>query len=393
MVGVSTALALQSSGRKTALVDRREPGQEASFGNAGIIQAEAVTPYGFPLDLATLGRIAIGRSGAVRWNLRGVFSSTRPLAAYLRNSLPATHARISERYGRMIRKATEDHERQIGAANADRLVRRDGFIEVFRSSGSLAAGIKEAERARSSFGVNSSVLDGDELAKAEPGLRGEFAGAIHWTDSWSCNDPSALVSAYANLFRSRGGEIHQGDANSLNEHEGSWIVSMADRRVSAYNVVVSLGAWSPGLLKRFGYNFPMILKRGYHRHVDTGSGPRLPVVDADNAVVFSPMTAGLRVLTGAELTPINGPVNRTQIDRATALAGEMFDASIPEDSPIWYGTRPCMPNMLPVVGPAPRHHGLWFNFGHGHQGFTLGPTTARILAAKMDGLADEQAVP
>lgn len=48
MVGVSTALALQFSGRKTALVDRREPGQEASFGNAGIIQAEAVTPYGFP---------------------------------------------------------------------------------------------------------------------------------------------------------------------------------------------------------------------------------------------------------------------------------------------------------------------------------------------------------
>jgi D-amino-acid dehydrogenase len=41
--------------------------------------------------------------------------------------------------------------------------------------------------------------------------------------------------------------------------------------------------------------------------------------------------------------------------------------------------------MLPVVAEAPRHNGLWLNFGHGHQGFTLGPTTGRILAERMNG--------
>ncbi|WP_272643663.1 NAD(P)/FAD-dependent oxidoreductase [Marinomonas mediterranea] len=49
------------------------------------------------------------------------------------------------------------------------------------------------------------------------------------------------------------------------------------------------------------------------------------------------------------------------------------------------GVRPCLPDMLPLVGPAPNHKGLWFNFGHGHQGFTLGPTTANILADQMEG--------
>jgi hypothetical protein len=29
-----------------------------------------------------------------------------------------------------------------------------------------------------------------------------------------------------------------------------------------------------------------------------------------------------------------------------------------------------MPDMLPVVGQAPRHKSLWFHFGHGHQGLT-----------------------
>jgi D-amino-acid dehydrogenase len=50
-----------------------------------------------------------------------------------------------------------------------------------------------------------------------------------------------------------------------------------------------------------------------------------------------------------------------------------------------------MADMLPVVGPAPRHDGLWFNFGHGHQGFTLGPTTAGLLAEAM--LGNPEALP
>jgi D-lysine oxidase len=38
-----------------------------------------------------------------------------------------------------------------------------------------------------------------------------------------------------------------------------------------------------------------------------------------------------------------------------------------------------------VLGPAPRHRGLWVNFGHGHQGLTLGPATGRLLAELMNG--------
>jgi D-amino-acid dehydrogenase len=49
------------------------------------------------------------------------------------------------------------------------------------------------------------------------------------------------------------------------------------------------------------------------------------------------------------------------------------------DDPPWFGTRPCLPDMLPMVGAVPGQDGLWVNFGHGHQGFTLGPTTASLL--------------
>lgn len=48
MVGVSVAWHLARRGHDVTLVDRREPGRETSFGNAGIIQREAVRPVSLP---------------------------------------------------------------------------------------------------------------------------------------------------------------------------------------------------------------------------------------------------------------------------------------------------------------------------------------------------------
>ena len=46
--------------------------------------------------------------------------------------------------------------------------------------------------------------------------------------------------------------------------------------------------------------------------------------------------------------------------------------------------------MLPrlrcrLIGWAPRHPGLFIDFGHGHLGFTLGPATGRLAAEMIAG--------
>jgi D-amino-acid dehydrogenase len=41
--------------------------------------------------------------------------------------------------------------------------------------------------------------------------------------------------------------------------------------------------------------------------------------------------------------------------------------------------------MLPIIGRLPNQPGAWCAFGHAHQGFTLGPTTGRLLAEMIDG--------
>lgn len=53
--------------------------------------------------------------------------------------------------------------------------------------------------------------------------------------------------------------------------------------------------------------------------------------------------------------------------------------------PLALGSRPCSADMKPLIGAAPRHPGLWIYCGHGHQGFTLGPASARLLADLIEG--------
>ncbi|ETX13700.1 D-amino acid dehydrogenase [Roseivivax halodurans JCM 10272] len=385
MIGVSTALELQSRGHVVTLVDRRAPGQETSFGNAGVIQAEAAEPYALPRDLPTLLKYALGRSNDVTWSVSGVLRMAPALWSYFRHSAPARHRRIAQVYTQLTRCATEDHAPLIMAAGADNLIIREGMTLVYRDVRALDAAAREAERMRQSYGVSSRVLDTGALKAEEPALTGEPAGAIHMLQSWSCSDPGGLTAAYAELFRQRGGRIVEADALTLSREGSSWNVYGPDGGVSGEQVVVALGPWSPELLRRFGIRISMIYKRGYHAHYHAPRALRRPMLDTDCGIVAASMRGGLRLSSGAALVDLGAVPLPRQLGYGATKIGELFETGPRIDEPQWTGTRPCMPDMLPVVGPAPGLSNMWLNFGHGHHGFTLGPTSARVLADAISG--------
>ncbi|AXS40098.1 FAD-dependent oxidoreductase [Breoghania sp. L-A4] len=383
MVGVSTALALQEAGRDVVLADRKGPGLETSYGNAGVIQSEAVEPYPLPLALTTLLKIAFKRGNSVNYHWNALPSYLRPLRLYFAASLPARHKAISQTYAGLIRRATADHAPLIAAAGADNLIRRTGLRFVYRSQPALDAAAANAARLASEYGVQVVAQSPSELAVAEPHLNPGLAGAVYWPEAWSCADPGGLTQAYAALFASRGGRILVSDADTLCERGGGWAVSSHEGPVTAKEVVIALGPWSPVLLNRFGYDIPLLRKRGYHRHFAGGGTLNAPLLHDESATVLSSMVKGLRILTGAELACFDAAPTPVQLRRSTAAAAGLIDIGKPVEAEVWSGCRPCMPDMLPLTGKAPRHKGMWFHFGHGHQGFTLGPTTAALLAEEM----------
>ena len=385
MVGTCTALHLQARGWQVKLVDRKLPGQETSYGNAGIIQREAVEPYAFPLSVAELSDALLGRSSAVSWHLSGVVRTAPALARYALHSTGSRYQQASRGHSQLIAHALSEHEGLIAAAGAEDLVKREGFRFVFRSGAALDEAITDAQRKARDYGVRSQVMDGGQLAQAEPILRERMAGAIHWLDPWTVSDPGALVQRYADLFVQRGGEVVQGDVSALTSNGRGWRVVTQQGSMSAAHAVVAMGPWSARWAARLGYAMPLFVKRGYHQHYASEVPLNLPMLDTDNGYVAAPMRLGVRLTTGAELALQDAPDSPVQLRQVTSRAQTLMklgDAQAPQH---WRGARPCTSDMLPVIGAASKHPGLWFNFGHAHQGFTLGPVSGRLLAESMAG--------
>lgn len=106
-----------------------------------------------------------------------------------------------------------------------------------------------------------------------------------------------------------------------------------------------------------------------------------------NGFQLAPMRAGIRLTTGAEFARPGTKPSPVQLTRAEPIARTVFPLGEAIEPTPWMGIRPCTPDMLPIIGAAPSQSHLWCAFGHAHQGFTLGPTTGRLLADMMTGEA------
>lgn len=384
IVGVSVALHLQQRGLDVALVDRRAPGNETSLGNAGLIQREGVYPYAFPRDLPTIARYASNRSADVRYHPAALPVIAPFLYRYWFHSRADRHARIARAYSTLIEHCVTEHRALIETAGARDLLRTGGWIKAFRTEGALHKALAEVERTRREYGVAYQALDSAALQAAEPALRGALAGAVRFTAADSVSDPNGLVTAYARLFETRGGQVLIGDANTL---EPAWRVMTQNGPIEAKHAVIAMGPWSDDITRKLGYDLPLAVKRGYHMHYAARDGARLnqPVLDAEGGFLITPMVRGIRLTTGVELGLRDAPKTPLQLEAAEPRAREIFPLGERVDAEPWLGRRPCTPDMMPVIGPAPKHDGLWFAFGHAHHGLTLGAVTGRLIAEMVTG--------
>jgi D-amino-acid dehydrogenase len=387
IIGVCVALHLQKRGRAVVLVDRRGAGEETSFGNAGLIQSEGVFPYGFPHDFGALVRYALRTTTDAHYHIRALPKLAPFLARYWWASRPTRHTAIARCYAPLIRQSVPEHLGLAEEAGAMPLIRRRGWIKLFRTAPQMDIALQEAASLKREFGVDYAPLDPKELADKEPHLDGSLAGGLHWTEPAAVIDPQALTLAYLGLFERLGGRFVRGDAASLEAGGNGWRVGTEAGALGADRMVIALGPWSDTVFRRLGYHIPFAVKRGYHMHYAPRGNAVLnhTVLDLERGYLLAPMARGIRLTTGAEFAGRDAPKTPVQLARAEPVAKTLLPLGERLDPEPWMGSRPCTPDMLPVIGPAPRHDGLWFAFGHAHHGLTLGPVTGRLLADMMTG--------
>ena len=386
IVGVSAAWHLLKRGRKVAIVDRRAPGEETSYGNAGVVERDGFLPMSSLQKFADLVHYAGNQQPGLHYHPWFLPRVAPYLMAMRRGSHPDRRPGYAAAMAPLLMRTVEEHKALAGEAGALGLFRDTGGLRLYRSEAGFAKGQASRDFA-DRYGAPYRVLTGGEVSEIEPNLRPIFHRGVLWTDAISSSSPGGVTKTYAAAFVRDGGRILTGDARSLRKSGKDWQVTTGDGPVEAPVAVVALGPWSPDVLKPLGLTFPFAVIRGYHRHYRPLGNARLtrPVLDIEKGFVITPMQQGIRLTTGYEFADRDARPTPVQIGRALALARELFPVGEPVDDDVWLGRRPCLPDSLPAIGWAPRQEGLFLDFGHSHLGFTLGPASGRLAAEMIVG--------
>ena len=388
MVGVSVALHLQRRGRDVVLFDRRGAGEETSYGNSGLIQREGVIPYTFPREFGAILSYAMNHRSDVVYHLSSLPRLAPWLFRYWQNATPERIESSAQALAPLMARCVEEHDALIAEAGdaARAVVQHKGWIRCLRTEEGLHRAIANARRL-DKYGVDYAILTGAQSREIEPHLSKRIIGAIHFRGSPTSSDPGMLTKAYADLFLRKGGHFLKGDARGLIEEASHWSLPSESGRITAREAVVALGPWSDDVFRPLGYDIPLAVKRGYHMHYGVRGNAALshPLHDGDGGYMLVPMSKGIRLTTGVEFADRDATPNPIQLTRDEPLARELFPLGERLEPEPWLGRRPCLPDMVPVIGRGTRHQGLWFAFGHAHHGFTLGPVTGRLLAEMMTG--------
>src|SRR3979409_972669 len=110
IVGTSIGLHLAKRGLAVALLDRRAPGEETSYGNTGVIEGNTVFPPAFPSDPAALLRIVLQRAPEANYHLSFLPRAAPWLLAFYQASSPKRLIETAMAMRPLLARALAEHE-------------------------------------------------------------------------------------------------------------------------------------------------------------------------------------------------------------------------------------------------------------------------------------------
>ena len=135
IIGISCALELQRRGFQVKLLDRRDPGQEASMGNAGVLSYSNITPLASPALLSRLPRLILNRDNDFLLHYPHLPSLLPWMIRFLLRCRRENYFADGAAMGELTRTSIELHRQWIGEAKAGALLNQGGGLARKRRRG------------------------------------------------------------------------------------------------------------------------------------------------------------------------------------------------------------------------------------------------------------------
>lgn len=350
IIGLSLAIALRKRGASVLVVERGEPGREASHAAGGMLVDCIIETPAALQPLAT--------------------ASARMYPEFVHELELESGMHVDLRdHGTILFLSSEQiRHPQLRAAALHP-------VDVAEVEPAVARLTLEQE-----FTLKENGLDPQEIAMA--------VGAMHPAAFYLKErsvDPRALTAAALNAAKHRGVDFSSADpvtAVNLTEGRASGVAT-TKTTFHASKIVNCAGAWSGQIAP---HAFPTRPVKGQMLCLAAPSRTLLKRVLRSPQVYLIPRSDG-RIIVGTTVEEA-GFDKRTEpaaIQRlhraAVAMVPELRNAKILED---WAGLRPGTPDALPILGATPTP-GYYVATGHFRDGILLAPITAAVMADVVAG--------
>jgi len=344
IIGLSLAIALRKRGATVLIVERGEPGREASHAAGGML---VDCPLETPAALQPLAT-----------------ASARMYPEFAHELEVESGMKIDLRDQGTILFLSKEHIRH----------------PQLRSIALCPADLAELEPAWTKltldqeFDLKEEGLDADSIAMVIDAMHPH---AFYIKER--SVDPRALTAAALKTAKSRGVDFSSGDPVTTVELSDGRATGVTTTKTSfpAQKVVNCAGAWSGQIPPRA---FPTRPVKGQMLCLVMPSRTLLKHVIRSPEVYLIPRSDG-RLLVGAtgEEAGFDKRTDPTTIQRlhraAVALVPQLANAKILED---WAGLRPGTPDALPILGETATP-GYYVATGHFRDGILLAPITAQVM--------------
>ena len=376
--GVCNALFLQKKGYRITLFDRDEPGNAASYGNAGHFSPYASVSLNRTDILSDIPSMLLSSRGplALKWNY--VPKMIPWFIKFVFNCREKKMMHTAKYMHQILDLSLSAYDELFEDIALDGLVENKGILYVWTKKSQKSRDLEI--RIRDELGVKQQLVNPKEIHDLEPNIKPFYDGGVFYDYARHARNPRKILIKLFEKFLENGGKFLKLNIKNLDFDEDKPVLRTDSQRFIFDRLVIACGAFSKKLTDKLHENIPLDTERGYHVHFKNYDHLiSRPIVYADRGFGMTPMEQGLRVVGTVEFGGLKNPLSKSRIKNLILNAKDMLDG-LPEHKDEWLGFRPSLPDFLPIIGPSKNYKNVYYSFGHHHLGWTLGAISGKIIS-------------
>ena len=376
--GVCNALFLQKKGFQVTLFDRDEPGNSASYGNAGHFSPYASIPINRPDILTDVPAMLLSSRGPLALKWRYVPKMIPWFLKFISNCRKDRMLHTAKYMHQILDIALPAFDELFEDVDISGLVENKGILYFWNDQNLKSRDLEI--KIREELGVKQQLVSPKEIHDLEPNIKPVYHGGVYYDYARHARNPKKILIKLFENFVQKGGKFLKLNIKDLNFDEKKPVIRSDTHRFVFDKLVIACGAFSKTLTDKLHEDIPLDTERGYHIHFKNFDHLiKRPIIYLNRGFGMTPMEQGLRVVGTVEFGGLKNPLSKSRIKNLIENAKELLDG-LPDHEDEWLGFRPTLPDFLPVIGPSKNYDNVFYSFGHHHLGWTLGAISGKIIS-------------